>query len=524
MMSLSFRLEQYLSIQPYRFLARARALVNPRMLDYAMVLAAIIISLVSATIHLRSSSIWYDEAITMLTTSGHAQLNWALGLAQFKPSANLTKIVSELYEQDVHPPLYFWTLALWRVAFGESLEIARALSALFILGTLGLLYRLALDLRLRWAPIPVVVYALSAVGLRYAYNARPYAMVSFLIVLTLLSAHRESKWTGLCAAACIATHYFAALCVLPILFWQCLVKWKSNRRWVWLTAISFAICDAPLIPLLRVHIGARPLQYPGFGIFHEEMWALLKGSMESIMPSTWLPCWTIALTVAGSFVAFGCWWAYKRNKLLVPFAYGAFLCGFLLLAIVTNKSIAKMPTDYYLGIAAPFVALLIGYGVTALPRTTPLLALVVIAGALTPISMTKSIDYRAMMTQVRSQCPDCPILVGVGYAGAVPACILYENKGMNVYLLKPNDQMKSAIQRMGMPHTFILVPTNEPATIDLEHQFVQTYLSTWKAGYFQIDVPDSQQQETVSAPAKETALPSTQESPPQIQEQMFARR
>ena len=61
---------------------------------------------------------------------------------------------------------------------------------------------------------------------------------------------------------------------------------------------------------------------------------------------------------------------------------------------------------------------------------------------------------------------------------------------------------------MGTPHTFILVLTNEPATTDLEHEFVQTYPSTWKDGYFQIEVPDSQQRETASAPAEETAHPS----------------
>lgn len=232
--------------------------------------------------------------------------------------------------------------------------------------------------------------------------------------------------------------------------------------------------------------------------------------MESIIPSTWLPDWTIALSVAAAFVAFGCWWAHKRNQLLVPFTYCAFLCGFLILAIVTNKSIAKMPADYYLGIAAPFAALLIGYGATAVPRATPLLASIVIAGALTPVSMTKSIDYRAMMSQVHSQCPDCPILVGVGYAGAVPACILYENKGMNVYLLQHNDKMESAIQRMGEPRTFVLIPTNEPATTDLEHQFVYTYPSVWKGGYFQIDVPDNELQETASSAA---SVPNTEVIP-----------
>ena len=36
-----------------------------------------------------------------------------------------------------------------------------------------------------------MVYALSAVGLRYAYNARSYAMATFLIVLTLLLARKN---------------------------------------------------------------------------------------------------------------------------------------------------------------------------------------------------------------------------------------------------------------------------------------------------------------------------------------------
>jgi hypothetical protein len=146
---------------------------------------------------------------------------------------------------------------------------------------------------------------------------------------------------------------------------------------------------------------------------------------------------------------------------------------------------------------------------------------VVIAGALTPVSMTKSIDYRAMMNNVRTHCPDCPILVGVGYAGAVPACVLYENKGMNVYLLEQNDQMESAIQRMGTPRTFILVPTNEPATTDLEHEFVQTYPSTWKNGYFQINIPDNQQQETARL---RPSGASKQEPLPQIPDQISALR
>jgi Dolichyl-phosphate-mannose-protein mannosyltransferase len=453
-----------------------------------IVFATMLAALAAAWIHIYVTSIWYDEAITLLTTSGHAKLNWDLGLGQFKPSANLAKIVVELYQQDVHPPLYFWTLAIWRVMFGESLEVARALSALFTLATLGLLYRLAIELRIKWPALPVVIYAVSAVGLRYAYNARPYAMASFLLVLTYFLSRKQSRWSGFCAAAAISTHYFAALCVLPILLFQCVKHWNNNRRWTWLTLFSFTLCSAPLIPLLRVHIGARPHQYPGFSSFLPEFWALCKGSIEGIMPGTWLPHWGFALCVAAGFVLVGCWQARKQGDWLLPSTYLAFSLGFLLLAIFTNKSIVQMPTDYYLGIASPFLALLIGMGVNGSPRSSVLLALLLFAGTVTPASITKSADYRFMLQQIRSDCPKCPVLVGFGYAGAIPACVLYESDGMNIFLLNPGDTLDETVRRLGNPETLILIPSNEPATTGIERQFVESYPSIEKHGFFEIKI------------------------------------
>ena len=452
-----------------------------------IVLVTLLGSAVAAWIHLHDSSIWYDEAITLLTTSGHAKLNWALGLAQFKPSANFSKIVSELYQQDVHPPLYFWTLALWRVTFGQSLEVARSLSAVFTLGTLWLLYRAAKDWAMKWAYVPVVLYAVSSVGLRYAYNARPYAMVSFLIVLTLLLARRKSNWTGVCAAACIATHYFAALCVLPILLAATAQEWKISRRWVLMIWASFLCCCAPLIPLLSIHVRARPVQYTGFASLHTELHALWKGAMASIMPSTWLPGWTIALLLASGFALLGIWYLHRRMQWALPFVYASFLLGIFLLAIATNKSIVQMPADYYLGIAAPILALLVGFGVNAFPKASPVLAVVLVAGMVTARPMTHSIDYRTMAQQMRSECRACPILVGVGYVGAIPACVLYEAQGMKVDLLEPNDTIQSAVQRMGDPPEFFLVPSNEPATTQIEQTLVRAYSAEPKHGYFEIE-------------------------------------
>ena len=181
-------------------------LIRGQSLDRWILIATVIGFVALGWIHLHRTSIWYDEAITLLTTAGHSKLDRPIDILQFKPTADLGKILHDLYTQDVHPPLYFWTLAIWRTVFGPSLEVARVLSLLFSVMTLVLLYRLAMDFLMTWPSVPVVVYALSSAGLRYAYDARPYAMATSLIVLTLVLTHRKSKWTGLCAAAAVATH------------------------------------------------------------------------------------------------------------------------------------------------------------------------------------------------------------------------------------------------------------------------------------------------------------------------------
>lgn len=441
-----------------------------------------------AWIHLRNASIWYDEAITLLTTSGHAQVDWSLGVMQFHPTANLGKILLDLRNQDVHPPLYFWALAIWRVLFGASLEVARSFSAFFIVATLALLFRVAQQLGVRPAWIPVVLYAASSTGTWYAYDARPYAMATFLIVLTQYLAYRKSRWAGVCAAAGVATHYFAALCVAPILVLECLRRRRTDRRWVAWTLLSFGFCSAPLVWLLQIHMAARPNQYARFGALPQEVWALLKGSMQGILPNTSLPAWGLAVIAGGFFVCAGSWSAIKKRKWAVPAFYGAFLCSFLLLAVVTDKSIVQMPSAYYLGIAAPWLALLIGYGVRSFPRVSPLLAMIVVVGLSTASPIVRTVDYRHMVSRMRAECSRCAIIAGTGFAGAVPACVLYEARGMPVFLLRPGDSVGEVTQRAGGRGMIFFVPTNEPPTAAVEREFLREYLSTRRNGYFDVSL------------------------------------
>ena len=451
-----------------------------------MISIVISCAMVAAVMHLHTTSIWYDEALTLLTVSGHAKTDFAAGVDPFQPTANLAKITVDLYQQDVHPPLYFWTLALWRVAFGESLEGARTLSALFIAGVLLLLYRLARELGARQPWIPPAVFAVSGVGLQYAYNARPYAMAVFLIVSTFLLAQRQSRWTGICGAAAIATHYFAALCIVPLLavyFWN---EWKHHRQWVCVTVCSFATGVAPLLLLLRVHLTARPQQYPGFGPVHKEIYALLKGAMESSLPNSWLPGWGFALLTAAGITCAGIWWGWTRRKSTAPVAYLGFLLGFSLLAAATNKSIVKMPADYYLGLGAPVLAMLVGFGLQTLPRVSALLFLLIAAGVVTASPIVNSTNYRAIAGRINAECADCTVVVGNGYAGAVPACILYETKRRRVVVMNPGETPEAVLARAGTDEPLLLVKTNEPPTVAAEDQFVASYSAIWKDGYFEI--------------------------------------
>ena len=461
--------------------------------DHGMIALVLLFVAISAAIHLHTISIWYDEAITLLTVSGHAQTDFTLGMEQFKPSADLHRITFDLYHQDVHPPLYFWTLAIWRVIWGPSLEAARSLSALFVLGTCLLLYILARLSKMKWPWIPAVIFAVSGVGEVYAWNMRPYAMASFLVVLEYLLAQRRSRWTGLCAAASVATHYFAALCVGPILVLAMIQNWKSDRAWVKKTATTFALGMAPLLLLLRTHLAARPLQYSDFGPWYQELWALLKGSITGVLPSSSLPGWGLTAMLAGGIALLGIRWAWRQGMRSVPLMYLGFVCGFLVLSIVTNKSIAKMPVEYYLGLGVPWLALLVGFGLNARPNLRPLYVVVVAAGMVTAAPLVTSPDYRSLASRIRTACSDCVVVVGNGYAGAVPACILYESRGMKVVTANRGDTPQMIADRaeeQGDRQPVIFVKTDEPPTAKAEEGFLRAYPSAWRGGYFEVFTED----------------------------------
>lgn len=139
-------------------------------------------------------------------------------------SVNIAKLplgdIAAALRQDGHPPLYYGLLHEWMTVFGSSDGAVRALSGVFALLTLPLMWlvgRRRGGSLLAW--VAVAVLALSPFGLRYATETRMYSIVMVLVLagyLLLDDVVRRAKpgvlvLVGLAtvSGALLLTHYWS---------------------------------------------------------------------------------------------------------------------------------------------------------------------------------------------------------------------------------------------------------------------------------------------------------------------------
>ena len=102
-------------------------------------------------------------------------------------SVNIARLpigdISEALRHDGHPPLYYLLLHGWMALFGEGNVAVRAMSGVFTLATIPLLWIAGKRLggtQVAWYALGVV--ALSPYALRYATETRMYALVMLLVL------------------------------------------------------------------------------------------------------------------------------------------------------------------------------------------------------------------------------------------------------------------------------------------------------------------------------------------------------
>jgi mannosyltransferase len=243
--------------------------------SFLLLLASILLGAALRFWRIDAKTIWLDEAFSI----------W---LAHH----NLPDLWAWLIRIDQHPPLYYTLLHIWQAFFGDLQGAVRALSALCSALTLPVFY-LAVH-RFCNAPtalIATLLLAVSPIHVRYAQEARMYALLTLAVAMALLClAHiltTEGRlpprwaWRGLSLA-------------------QAAILWTHNTATVFFPlALNLAIGGALAWRAWRGGVSTWPaLNQRGFA----RQW--LRAQVLALI--LWLP-WSIPFVIQAVMVDRGFW-------------------------------------------------------------------------------------------------------------------------------------------------------------------------------------------------------------------------
>lgn len=256
-----------------------------------------------------SRSIWYDETLSLLVVSGHTHPVWPTAPApaaesrqQFSGSAPLSQIAGDLKRSDVHPPLYFWALSLWRRLFGDSLEAARCLSLFCFLCTIIWGYRFLREAGIKPALPIMLLYVTACNAVYMSGEARPYALAGMLLTIGMRCAYASVYkpfdspvrriWCHLSLPLVLGlaflTNYLTIFSAAAILVWHMALSMQVARKRGWFhllfpPAATLLICVA-WVPALMSHTGSRPDQAAGQLGAYSELVKLCWMNLLNVFP------------------------------------------------------------------------------------------------------------------------------------------------------------------------------------------------------------------------------------------------
>ncbi len=389
----------------------------------AIALLALIVLLAAAW----TRSAEYDEQYTLFLTAGTPRPAWPdtpfpatdVLAAQRMEGVDPIGIARDLRATDVHPPLYFWAVALWRTVFGDSLFVARLFSVACSFAALLLLAGIAR--RLAIAPALAMAFTVGAYGfVATGIAARGFALAQMLLlfgVWRLAAGRRSAILSGLAFGAAILTNYLAAFVAAAALAWLLAARgWRAAVT----ATLGMGLCLPAALWFFLAQRGSRPDQFPPFdladalvrlaraqgGALFGGLPLYLDGSVRSLLI---MGLGALLLIGVGCIVR-------MRPPLLPTLTALAPPAGLLLLGLVFNNTPIELR---YLCFGLPFLALLLA---AALPR--PLAALFLLVQLAATIGLLHRPETmqpaRAMAADLP---PDSLVLVprgndGVGIVGA----------------------------------------------------------------------------------------------------------
>jgi mannosyltransferase len=217
------------------------------------------------------------------------------------------------------PPLYYALIWLWTKVFGTSEWGLRSLSALAGTALVPVVYAIGAALKSQRAGLIAGAFAaVSPLLVWYSQEARAYMLFALLATVAFLMLVRGRAWLwALAAAAALATHYFAAVVVVPMAAW---LLWRRVRRAPWAVG-SVAAVGIALVPLAAYQ--AEHVSRPWADALSATD-GLLATSQSFLVGLTWT--WLIhrpGVIVLGLLALAMAWRARRERAALLPAAIAA---------------------------------------------------------------------------------------------------------------------------------------------------------------------------------------------------------
>lgn len=337
----------------------------------------------------------YDEQYTLFLTGQVVRPDWgdaifpASAVAALQtPAFDPVGLAHALRTTDVHPPLYFWLVAAWRMLAGGDLLAARSLSVICALGSLLMVVLLACRHGVR--PLPAMALTLGCYGFVYTGGiARGFALA---ILLTLAGAvllgRPRPLAAGLALGAACCANYLAVFAAAGYLVGRAAVL---PRPVAVLTRVGIGM--APFLALdlwfFLAQRGSRPDQFPPFDLLGSlprllrYMVANVLGGLPLYFPPPWGAVVAVVLTILAVGLAVVMLPMVRRHPALLGAAMAPPL-GLLALGLVFDNTPIELR---YLSFSIPFVAILLAGALDRFPPWALATLLLIQAASLTGLML-----------------------------------------------------------------------------------------------------------------------------------------
>ncbi len=344
-----------------------------------------------------TSALWLDEALSVNIA--------ALPLGE----------ITDALRQDGHPPLYYGLLHGWMQVFGDGDVAVRALSGVFSVLTLVVVWELA---RRRGgvavAAGSMLVLTLLPYATRYATEARMYSLVTLLVAIGWWALDQaferpDSRWpavvVGVAAAGLLYSHYWslwplgATGCLMLVVWWRSDDERRRVGRRCAVALLAGAVAFVPWLPVLADQLartgtpwaaGTRPTAALAIAVSDLAGTPVMVDALLGAMA-------LVVLVLLGLFAVPQPPWGVRLDLRTVP---GVRLeLGVVVAALAVGIAVAwAMDTAFasrYIAFVVPVVAVAAGRGLAVLPGPTPrLVAGVGTAVLLGAVSVVGVVDQR----------------------------------------------------------------------------------------------------------------------------------